>query len=99
MINAHPDVKIVFLDFIPTECRYYLKNGQTKHIEAFVPEKIIKSNAQLMKVLSPRGVCLCDGIFTIFTKNNYPDTRGDLEFVEVVDHSDMDRFIQIIQEL
>ena len=99
MINAHPDAKIVFLDFIPVECRYYFKDGLSKKVESFVPEKIIKSNSELLKILSPRGISLCDGIFTIFTKNNYSNKRGKLEFVEVVDYSDMDKFVQLIREL
>jgi hypothetical protein len=99
MVNAYPKAKIVFLDFIPSECRYYLENGETKNIEKFSPEKIFKENLELMEVLSPRGVPLCDGIFTIITNNKYPDTRGNLEFIGITDCSDMDKFIKLVKEL
>lgn len=99
MVNAYPKAKIVFLDFIPSECPYYLENGETKNIEKFSPEKIFKENLELMEVLSPRGVPLCDGIFTIITNNKYPDTRGNLEFIGITDCSDMDKFIKLVKEL
>ena len=100
MVNAFPNAKIVFLDFIPSECPYYLKDGKIKHIEKFSPEKIFEENSKLMEeVLSPRGVSLCDGIFTIITNNKYPDTRGKLEFVNIIDCSHMDKFIKLVKEL
>jgi hypothetical protein len=99
MINAYPDAKIIFMDFIPVQCCYYYKDGRMKNTETFVPEKVIKSNSDLIKILTPRGVSLCDGIFTVFTNNIYPELRGQLEFVEVVNHSDMDRFVEFIRQL
>jgi hypothetical protein len=99
MVNAFPEAKIVFLDFIPIECPYYCTNGNPKHIEKFNPEKIFKENSDLLKILSPRGISLCDGIFTIFTNNKYPHTRGNLEFINIINCNDMDRFINLVKEL
>jgi hypothetical protein len=99
MVNASPQAKIVFLDFIPIECPYYCKDGKIQRIEKFNPEEIFKENLKLMKVLSPKGLSLCDGIFTVFTNNKYPDTQGKLEFIGITDCSDMDRFIKLVKEL
>ena len=68
-------------------------------VPKMIEEKIFKENLELMEVLSPRGVPLCDGIFTIITNNKYPDTRGNLEFIGITDCSDMDKFIKLVKEL
>lgn len=100
MYNGAPGSKIVFLDVIPSECPYYETDGRIKCMETFKPEEVRSENAQLLKILSPEGSPLSAHIFTIITKNNYGLTREiPVQYVDVVDFSDMERFTKLIQEL
>lgn len=98
IFNSSPHSKIVFLDVIPVECPYYESNGHIKCMEVNTPTKIREKNTNLLRILSPGGLMLCTGIFTLFTKNKYI-TRTNLEFEGIVDMDDMFGFVEIIRSL